>query len=40
MALTPTTVTVSRDTAGRYFVSILVEEEIAPLPVVDWTGGH
>jgi putative transposase len=30
---TPTTVTVSRDTAGRYFVSILLEEEIAPLPV-------
>ena len=29
---TPTTVTVSRDTAGRYFVSILLEEEIAPLP--------
>ena len=29
----PTTVTVRRDTAGRYFVSILVEEEIAPLPV-------
>jgi putative transposase len=28
----PTTVTVSRDTAERYFVSILVEEEIAPLP--------
>ena len=28
----PTTVTVSRDTAGRYFVSLLVEEEIAPLP--------
>jgi putative transposase len=28
---TPTTVTVSRDTAGRYFVSILLEEEIAPL---------
>jgi putative transposase len=25
-------VTVTRDTAGRYFVSILVEEEIAPLP--------
>ena len=24
--------TVSRDTAGRYFVSLLVEEEIAPLP--------
>ncbi len=28
----PTTVTVSRDTAGRYFISILVEDEIAPLP--------
>lgn len=28
----PTTVTVSRDTAGRYFVSFLVEEEIATLP--------
>jgi putative transposase len=28
----PTTVTISRDTAGRYFVSILLEEEIAPLP--------
>lgn len=31
---TPTTVTVSHDTAGRYFVSILVETEIAPLPPV------
>jgi putative transposase len=30
---TPTTVTVRRDNAGRYFVSILIEEEIAPLPV-------
>jgi putative transposase len=30
---TPTTVTVRRDTAGRYFVSILIEEEIAPQPV-------
>jgi putative transposase len=30
----PTTVTVSQDTAGRYFVSILVEEEIAPLPAM------
>jgi putative transposase len=29
---TPTAVTVSRDTAGRYFVSLLGEEEIAPLP--------
>ena len=28
----PTTVTVSRDPAGRYFVSILLEDEIAPLP--------
>jgi putative transposase len=27
----PTTVTVSRDPAGRYFVSLLVEEEMAPL---------
>jgi len=30
----PTTVTVSRDAAGRYFVSLLVEEEIAPSPAV------
>ena len=30
----PTTVTVSRDTAGRYFVSILVEEDITFLHVV------
>jgi putative transposase len=30
----PSTVTVSRDTAGRYFVSLLVEDEIAPLPAV------
>jgi putative transposase len=29
---TPTTVTVSRDTAGRYFVSLLIEDEITPLP--------
>src|SRR5690606_3154924 len=28
----PSTVTVSRDAAGRWFVSILVEETIAPLP--------
>jgi putative transposase len=28
----PTTVTVTRDAAGRYFVSLLVEAEIAPLP--------
>jgi len=28
----PTTVTVTRDTAGRYFVSFLVEEEVTPLP--------
>jgi putative transposase len=28
----PSTVTVSRDEAGRYFVSFLVKEEIAPLP--------
>ncbi len=31
----PSTVTVSKDTAGRYFVSILVEEDIALLPVVE-----
>ena len=31
---TPTTVTISQDTAGRYFVSFLVEEEIAALPIV------
>lgn len=29
---TPTTVTLSRDTAGRYVVSILLEDEIPPLP--------
>jgi putative transposase len=28
----PTTVTVTRDPAGRYFVSFLVEEEITPQP--------
>jgi putative transposase len=33
--VTPSTVTVSRDTAGRYFVSLLVEEEISPLPPVE-----
>jgi putative transposase len=30
---TPTTVTLSHDTAGRSFVSILLAEERAPLPV-------
>jgi len=30
----PTTVTVTKDSANRYFVSILVEEEVKPLPVV------
>ncbi len=30
----PTTVTVSQDRAGRYFISFLVEEEIAGLPVL------
>ena len=28
----PTTITISKDTAGRYFVSFLVEEDIKPLP--------
>ncbi len=31
----PSSVTVSKDTAHRYFVSILVEEDIKPLPVVN-----
>ena len=31
----PTTVTVTKDTAHRYFISILVEEEIKPLPVTN-----
>lgn len=31
---TPSTVTVSRDTAGRYFVNLLVDEEMSPLPPV------
>src|SRR3989454_6335367 len=31
----PTTVTVRKDTAERYFVSILLEEDIKPLPVVN-----
>jgi len=30
----PSTVTLSRDTAGRYFVSFLLEEEVAPLPAI------
>jgi putative transposase len=35
----PSTVTVTKDTAGRYFVSFLVEEEIVPLPVSPKTVG-
>jgi putative transposase len=35
----PTSIIVSKDTANRYFVSILVEEEIAPLPVTPQTVG-
>ncbi len=31
----PTTVTVTKDQASRYFVSILVEEDIKPLPVIN-----
>src|SRR5437764_1499479 len=31
----PTTVTVHKDTANRYFVSLLVEEDIKPLPPVE-----
>jgi putative transposase len=36
---TPSTVTVSKDAAGRYFISILVEEEITSLPVTPQTVG-
>ncbi|MBB5779821.1 putative transposase [Nonomuraea jabiensis] len=35
----PSTVTVSRDAAGRWFVSILVEEKISPLPPVEASVG-
>ncbi|QYC43344.1 putative transposase [Nonomuraea coxensis DSM 45129] len=35
----PSTVTVSRDAAGRWFVSLLVEEKIAPLPPVEQAVG-
>ncbi len=35
----PTTITVSKDPAGRYFISILVEEDIHPLPVSPKTVG-
>ncbi len=35
----PTTITVSKDAARRYFVSFLVEEDIQPLPVSPKTVG-
>ena len=35
----PGAITVSRDPSGRYFVSFLVEEDIAPLPSVPNTVG-
>ncbi|MER7367528.1 RNA-guided endonuclease TnpB family protein [Nonomuraea wenchangensis] len=35
----PSTVTVSRDPSGRWFVSLLVEETIAPLPPVEQSVG-
>jgi putative transposase len=35
----PSTVTVSRDAAGRWFVSILVETEVEPLPPSDYQVG-
>ncbi|MEV8633155.1 RNA-guided endonuclease TnpB family protein [Streptosporangium sp. NPDC051023] len=35
----PSTVTVSRDAAGRWFVSLLVEEKIPPLPPVEASVG-
>ncbi|HEV8192697.1 MAG TPA: RNA-guided endonuclease TnpB family protein [Ktedonobacterales bacterium] len=36
---TPSTVTISKDTAGRYVVSFLVEEDIQALPAVDMQVG-
>jgi putative transposase len=35
----PTTITLTKDTAGRYFVSFLIEEDIQPLPVSPKTVG-
>jgi putative transposase len=35
----PTTITVTKDPAGRYFVSFLVEEDIQPLPLSKETVG-
>jgi len=35
----PTTITVTKDTAGRYFVSFLVEEDFKPLDVTPQTVG-
>ena len=35
----PTSITISKDPSGRYFVSFSTEEELAPLPVVNATGG-
>ncbi|MEV8635891.1 RNA-guided endonuclease TnpB family protein [Streptosporangium sp. NPDC051023] len=35
----PSTVTVSRDAAGRWFVSLLVEEKISPLPPAETSVG-
>ena len=35
----PSTITLSRDPAGRYFVSFLVQEDITPLPSVSKTVG-
>lgn len=36
---TPSSVTVSKDCAGRYFISIVVREDIKPLPVTSKTVG-
>jgi putative transposase len=35
----PTTITVTKDTAGRYFVSLLMKEDIQPLPASPRTVG-
>ncbi|MFJ6780622.1 RNA-guided endonuclease InsQ/TnpB family protein [Streptomyces yangpuensis] len=38
--LLPVKLTVTRDRAGRFFLAVLVEEVIAPLPTVFLPGGH
>lgn len=35
----PSSLTITKDSAGRYFVSLLVEEEACPLPILDKSVG-